>query len=200
MIRLDLAEARQAWLQSFQDERQRDEMAQSDFLAYRDADGRVADFHALRHTYISRIVRSGATPKVAQELARDCDVRLTLGRYAHAAVHDRAAAIDALPPLLPTDPSAQPSAPAATGTDGKNSPLPTQDRDISLGPKAAVLVDGQRQAETDDDPAFATENPGNHRENQQFPGSCSDRPLPDSNRGWRICNPLPPGRNLPPGQ
>jgi len=29
----------------------------------RDAAGRVADFHALRHTYISRLVRSGASVK-----------------------------------------------------------------------------------------------------------------------------------------
>ena len=24
-----------------------------------------------------------------------------------------------------------------------------------------------------------------------FPGEVNQRPLPDSNRGWRICNPLP---------
>jgi integrase len=88
MIRGDLKEARKKWLQAFQDDRQRTEAEQSDFLAYRDADGLVADFHSLRHLYISRIVRSGATPKVAQKLARHCEVRLTLGRYAHAGLHD----------------------------------------------------------------------------------------------------------------
>ena len=40
------------------------------FLACRDASGRVADFHVLRHTCLSRLVRSGAGVKVAQELAR----------------------------------------------------------------------------------------------------------------------------------
>ncbi len=66
MIRLDLAEARETWLKSFKDARLREEMAKSDFLAYRDSLGLVSDFHSLRHTYISRLDQSGATPKVAQ--------------------------------------------------------------------------------------------------------------------------------------
>ena len=152
------------------------------FLAYRDAAGLVADFHSLRYLYVSRVVRSGATPKVAQELARHCDVRLTLGRYAHAALHDRAAAVDALPPLLPSEAPAL----AATGTDGRQTSLGP-----NLGPQPAKTGDFQRQTETQILNTAPNENPGNHRENQQFPGSCSDRPLPDSNRGWRICNPLP---------
>ena len=66
MIRGDLKEARKKWLQSFQDDAQRAEAEQSDFLTYRDAAGFVADFHALRHTYISRIIRSGASAKAAK--------------------------------------------------------------------------------------------------------------------------------------
>jgi len=38
-------------------------------IAYRDGAGRVVDFHALRHTFISNVVRSGAGVKVCQELA-----------------------------------------------------------------------------------------------------------------------------------
>ena len=34
-----------------------------------------------------------------QELARHSDIRLTLGRYAHASLHDMGAAVDALPAL-----------------------------------------------------------------------------------------------------
>src|SRR4051794_33867557 len=33
-------------------------------IAYRDAGGRVADFHSLRHTFITNLVRSGVPPKV----------------------------------------------------------------------------------------------------------------------------------------
>jgi hypothetical protein len=53
-------------------------------IAYRDASGRVADFHAFRHTYVSMLVRSGASVKVAQELARHSTPTLTIGCYTHA--------------------------------------------------------------------------------------------------------------------
>jgi hypothetical protein len=49
----------------------------------------VVDFHALRHTYISRVVASGANIKVAQELARHSTPTLTLGRYAHVRLLDQ---------------------------------------------------------------------------------------------------------------
>src|SRR5205823_8352515 len=91
---------------------------QSDFLAYRDAEGRVIDFHALRHTYVSRIVQSGASAKTAQALARHSTVQLTLGRYAHAALFDKRAAVEAMPSLLPADNTAATTL-AATGTEGK---------------------------------------------------------------------------------
>ena len=100
MIRRDLNEARAAWLQTFQDARQRTEMEQGNFLAYRDSSDRVIDFHALRHTYISRIVQSGASAKVCQTLARHGDVRLTLGRYAHVGLHDLTAAVEGMPSLV----------------------------------------------------------------------------------------------------
>ncbi len=59
-----------------------------------DEDGRVADFHALRHTYVSRVVRSGATVKEAQTLARHADPTLTIGRYSHVHQDDLSRALD----------------------------------------------------------------------------------------------------------
>jgi hypothetical protein len=70
MIRLDLAEARKTWLQSFQDARQLAEADQSDFLAYCDAEGRYADFHALRHSCITMVGKAGVSPREHQDLAR----------------------------------------------------------------------------------------------------------------------------------
>ena len=64
MIRRDLAEARKKWISFAQDARQRAEREQSDFLTYCNAAGLVADFHGLRHTFISRIVETGATPRL----------------------------------------------------------------------------------------------------------------------------------------
>jgi integrase len=80
-------------------EKVRKEREKTSFLKYRDAAGRVADFHALRHTYISRLVRSGVNVKVAQELARHSTPTLTLGRYAHVQLVDQTRALDALPAI-----------------------------------------------------------------------------------------------------
>lgn len=60
----------------------------------RDADGRVADFHALRHTFITRLARAGVMPQAAQQLARHSDVNLTMEFYTHLTDAERAAAIE----------------------------------------------------------------------------------------------------------
>ncbi len=76
----------------------------------------VIDFHALRATYISHLVSSGASVKTCQVLARHSTAALTIGIYAKASLHDIKEAVDALPDLTPTAP--KPEAVAATGTDG----------------------------------------------------------------------------------
>jgi len=82
----------------------------------RDAEGHVCDFHALRHSYVSLLARSGIHPKLAQELARHSDIRLTINVYTHPRLHDLAGALDGLPALLePKTPQVQPL--QATGTD-----------------------------------------------------------------------------------
>jgi integrase len=45
---------------------------------------RYADFHALRHSYLSALAAAGVGVKELQELARHSDPRLTLGVYTHA--------------------------------------------------------------------------------------------------------------------
>ncbi len=52
-----------------------------DFLACTDSEGRVVDFHALRATYITMLVKGGATVKQAQDLARHSDPKLTMNVY-----------------------------------------------------------------------------------------------------------------------
>ena len=66
---------------------------------YRDSAGRVADFHALRHTFITNLVRAGVHVRVAQALARHSTVTLTMDTYAHPAVLDQRRALDVLPEL-----------------------------------------------------------------------------------------------------
>jgi integrase len=59
----------------------------------------VADFHALRHTFVSRLVRSGVNVKIAQELARHSTPVLTLGRYTHVDMQDKVLALATVPTL-----------------------------------------------------------------------------------------------------
>ena len=66
--------------------------------------GRVADFHSLRHTFITNLVRGGVHPKVAQQLARHSTITLTMDRYSHTVIGDLADGLNALPNLSPSKP------------------------------------------------------------------------------------------------
>ena len=57
---------------------------------------RYADFHALRHSYLSALAASGAAIKELQELARHSDPKLTMAVYGQAGAADRAARVDAV--------------------------------------------------------------------------------------------------------
>lgn len=182
MIRGDLKEARQKWLQSFEDARQRTQADQSDFLTYRDAAGLVADFHALRHTYISRIVRSGASAKAAQTLARHSTVQLTVGRYAHASLYDLTAAVDALPSLCPQGPTSETQ--AATGTDGRPISLGP-----FLGPQLVISGDSERRTETEEPVSEGEENREKTKETSELSGIPKVGLEPTRPCGHRILNP-----------
>ena len=56
-----------------------------------------ADFHSMRHLFITSLERAGVSPRMAQTLARHSDIRLTLGLYTHVEIHDQTAAIESLP-------------------------------------------------------------------------------------------------------
>lgn len=64
--------------------------------AHRGAAG-VIDFHALRHTFITNLARGGVHPKLAQDLARYSDINLTMSRYSHTELAERAKALASLP-------------------------------------------------------------------------------------------------------
>ncbi len=52
-------------------------------IPYTDASGRDADFHSLRHTFITNLARAGVHPAVAQKLARHSSIELTMKYYTH---------------------------------------------------------------------------------------------------------------------
>ncbi len=119
MIRADLEVTRQAWLGEAKEPKERDRREKSSHLKYADASGRVADFHALRHTFISNLARAGVHPKNAQALARHSTITLTMDAYTHTILSDLAADVAKLPPLAGAKPpEAQVPVLRNTGTDG----------------------------------------------------------------------------------
>lgn len=68
-------------------------------IAYVDEHGCFADFHALRHTFITQLARSGVHPLKAKELARHSTITLTMDVYSHVQTDELREALNTLPPL-----------------------------------------------------------------------------------------------------
>ncbi len=96
---------------------------------------RVADFHSLRHSFVTLLSKTGVHPKTAQELARHSTIDLTMNVYTHARLADLGAAVEGLPSLLPASVYCL----AATGTD--SAPAPE-----SLRPACAASGTGRENA------------------------------------------------------
>ena len=64
-------------------------------------DSGKCDFHALRHTYCSRLARNGILPQTAQRLMRHSDINLTMRAYTHIMLEDKQQAIATLPEIKP---------------------------------------------------------------------------------------------------
>jgi site-specific recombinase XerD len=88
--------ARDAWLGEAENAEELQRQLKSDFLCYCNHDGLFADFHSLRHTFISSLERAGVKPKMAQTLARHSDIRLALQTYTHVELSEQVAAIQSL--------------------------------------------------------------------------------------------------------
>ena len=88
-------------------------------IPYVDESGRYADFHALRHTFITNLVKSGVSPKAAQSLARHSTIDLTMNVYTSLTVQDQASAVASLPKIpAPDRVESGTEAMQGTGTDG----------------------------------------------------------------------------------
>jgi integrase len=81
-----------------------------------------ADFHALRHTYLTLLGRNGVDLRTSQELAGHSTPVLT-ARYSHRRLYDLAGAVEKLPRFLPSGAEAS-DVPTlgATGTDASFPP------------------------------------------------------------------------------
>lgn len=66
-------------------------------IAYRDARGRVADFHALRASLSSHMNAAGAPATTAKAIMRHSTIKLTMDTYHDEAMNDEYAVLDKLP-------------------------------------------------------------------------------------------------------
>ncbi len=66
-------------------------------------EGRRADFHSLRHTRATNLARRNIAPRVAMEILRHSDIRLTMNRYTDASLLPVADAIGKLPSFATSD-------------------------------------------------------------------------------------------------
>ena len=99
MMKNDLKSAREKWIEEAETPEDKTKREESDFLKYVDSKGRFADFHTLRHTFITNLCCSNISPKTAQTLARHSDISLTMNIYSHVSPEEQVAAINALPGL-----------------------------------------------------------------------------------------------------
>ena len=98
MLRADLDAAREAWLAEVGiDAEERIKREASDFLRAEDHDGRVLDFHALRHTCGAWAAIGGASPKAIQSLMRQSKITLTLDTYGHLLPDEAAETVARMP-------------------------------------------------------------------------------------------------------
>ncbi len=97
MMMNDLNAARKKWIEEGKTPKEKLAREHSDFLKYKDSQNRFADFHANRHTFITNLSKAKVSPKLAQELARHSDIRLTLGIYTHTDLDEKQRAVESLP-------------------------------------------------------------------------------------------------------
>ncbi len=100
-------------------------------IKHSDGAGRVIDFHALRVSYGTMLAKAGVAPRVALELMRHTDMRLTMGIYTDPRILDTSRAVDTLPSLSDRpEGGRQRTAARKTGTD--DMPVSGPDESIAL--------------------------------------------------------------------
>jgi hypothetical protein len=73
-------------------------------IEYKDAEGRQADFHSLRHATSTHLGASHAAPRAQMSMMRHQDMKLTMGTYTDEAHISRREAIEKLPNILDLTP------------------------------------------------------------------------------------------------
>jgi integrase len=113
----------------------------------KDAQGRIVDFHALRHSFITGLSRAGVTPRVAMELARHSEMGLTMRVYTDGGLLGAADAIDALPRW--DNPANEAQAAVKTGTHDSPEPVSKSATESATSVCALALAGSRDDAQTD---------------------------------------------------
>ena len=128
-----------------------------------DTDAGIADFHSLRHTFISNLVAGGVHPKLAQQLARHSTITLTMDRYSHVGLLDMNTALESLPNIV--TPDSQKMRATGTANDAadfsctKSCTRPAEinhSQPFLTGPMASNSTSDQKRQ----NPQFSAENEG----------------------------------------
>ncbi len=112
------------------------EMLREDLVApdIKDNEEGVIDFHALRHSFITTLVRAGVDPRTVQALARHSTITLTMDRYCHSGRTDQASATERLPNLS----AAQLTQLRPTGTEGEKASRTPRQSPSSTGVRTSM--------------------------------------------------------------
>ena len=114
VLRNDLAKARKSWLkEAANDPGEYARREQSDFLLDTNHEGKITDFHSLRHTCGAWLAMAGVHPKVVQQVMRHQSIILTMDTYGHLFSGQEVHAVHFLRDMLVGSPTAL----RATGTD-----------------------------------------------------------------------------------
>lgn len=72
-------------------------------VEFMNAQGQRADFHSLRHTLATNLARAGTAPRVAMEIMRHSDIKLTTKTYTDAGLLPVSDAVIKLPSLVESE-------------------------------------------------------------------------------------------------
>ncbi len=150
--------------------------------------GRTLDVHALRHTYGTLLSAGGVAPRTAQAAMRHSTIDLTMNVYTDPRALDVAAALDSLPELPLDAPPAEESSQTSQSDIDQAPSHSALTADLTVKPdKRCKSVANSDNWVIGEDCEESRKNPEKTSVSRGF----GERRRPDSNRGCRICNPMP---------
>lgn len=99
-------------------------------IPYKDEEGRQADFHSLRHTFNTNMAKAGVHVRLAMQLMRHSDIKLTTKVYTDAVQLPTAGAIEMLPSVLDADTQIDPQKIVPSGLGASTEVHESQNGDV----------------------------------------------------------------------